>query len=478
MPYVPFVGPSYVYRSLAFDCQRSINLYPAKSDVGDSKTPSILVGRPGLVEFANVGGMGTRCGHVCKGRAFFVSGNAFYEVDSSGTTTLRGNLNTSSGFVSIADNGLQVCLVDGTDGYIFTLATNAFAEITSAGFQSAATVTFLDGYFIFERKGTNQYFISGLYDGLTYDAADFASAEGSPDNIVGVLALHQNVWLFGENTVEVVFNTGAADFPFQPVQGAFIEYGCAGAGSIAKNANTAFWLGADENGAGVVWMAEGYQPRRVSTQAIEYYLQKYKTSFSLATAYCYQDEGHYFYCLNIPNMPTTLVYDVTMQAWHERSFYNTSTGQHERSLPDFHILFAGKHFVGAYNTGIVYEQNLSIYSDNGNVIRFERTAPHMVNQLNRVFYDSFQLDMQVGVGLDGAASEDTDPQVVLQFSNDGGNTWSSEYTRSAGAIGQYKKRVIWNRLGSARDRVHRVYMTTKTQMAWLGSVINAREASF
>jgi hypothetical protein len=45
---------------------------------------------------------------------------------------------------------------------------------------------------------------------------------------------------------------------------------------------------------------------------------------------------------------------------------------------------------------------------------------------------------------------------MLRWSNDGGSTWSNEHWRSIGQIGKYKNRVIWRRLGTARDRVFEV----------------------
>ena len=46
------------------------------------------------------------------------------------------------------------------------------------------------------------------------------------------------------------------------------------------------------------------------------------------------------------------------------------------------------------------------------------------------------------------------PLWVLRWSDDGGQTWSHEYARDGGALGQYKKRLLWNRLGSPRDRIY------------------------
>jgi hypothetical protein len=48
---------------------------------------------------------------------------------------------------------------------------------------------------------------------------------------------------------------------------------------------------------------------------------------------------------------------------------------------------------------------------------------------------------------------------MLRWSNDGGSTWSNEHWKSIGKQGKYKNRVIWRRLGLARDRIYEVVVT-------------------
>jgi len=457
----PFVGPSYVYNSLNFDCQRSVNIFPVISEAKDSKSQIGMMGTPGLSQFAAPVVSPARNSWVVQDRCFFVLGPYLYEIFSDGTSTLRGTMLTSTGFVGISDNGTQICIVDGDNGYIFTLATNVFAQITSAGWRGSNTICYIDGYFMFQEPGTGVYYISAINDGSNIDSLDFASAEGLPDNIVGVAAVHKQGWLFGTESVEVVYDSGAADFPFQRIEGVFMQYGCIAYGSIATNANTVFWLGQDPQGSGIVWMANGYQPQRISTFAVEYALQGY-ADLSSATGYTYQEGGHYFYVLNFPE--NTWVYDVTTQQWHERCYLNTNTGLYERHRAECHAFAFGKHLVGDYENGIIYEQSLNIYDDNGHPKRWLRAAPHFADDEEYLFHKEMQIIMETGIGLESGADEDEDPQIMLRWSDDGGHTWSNSHWRSAGAVGDYRKRVIWRRLGRARDRVYEVSGSTNTKV--------------
>jgi hypothetical protein len=93
-----------------------------------------------------------------------------------------------------------------------------------------------------------------------------------------------------------------------------------------------------------------------------------------------------------------------------------------------------------------------------------------------VRHNSFQLDMEVGVGLDGT-TQGTDPQVMLQWSDDGGHTWSNERWADIGKIGKRRTRVIWRRLGSSRDRVYRVMVSDPIKVVLIGAELDVEEGA-
>lgn len=471
----PFIGPSYQLNSINMDAQRSVNLFPVKSEVETSKSIAALEGTPGIETFIELPTFPGRGGIEQNGRAFCVFGNTLYEVFIDGTYVARGTLNTSTGPVSISANGSQICIVDNPDGYIFNINTDVFTQITDPYYLGAVTVDFIDGYFVFNKPDSQIYFISALYNGLTGDPLDFASAEGSPDDLVAVKTVHQQVWLFGGQTAQVVYNSGDADFPLSTVQGSLMQYGCTAPYSVCSSANTVFWLGNDQDGYGVVFMATGYQPQRISTHAVERAIQSYGT-LSNAVGYTYQEDGHFFYVLNFNSANTTWVYDVGLQQWHERAYFDN--GSYQRQRQQFHIFAFNKHLVGDYENGKLYEQALSIYTDDGAPIRRMRISPHIADDLQYLYYSQFQLDMQTGIGLDGTTTQPNyNPQIALSWSNDGAHTWSNEYWVSAGKIGQYKTRAIWRRLGRARDRVFKVVFTAACKTYWIAAHIRTESGT-
>lgn len=127
-------------RSLPFDAQRTINLYPIMDQFG--KEPASLYGTPGKLLIGTTGvGDGRGCYRASNGRGFTVTGATLYEVFSNGTSTSRGSLQTSGGLVQYADNGFQLAICDGVNLYMFTFATNTFEQITG-GAQYVTMVRF------------------------------------------------------------------------------------------------------------------------------------------------------------------------------------------------------------------------------------------------------------------------------------------------------------------------------------------------
>lgn len=475
MRFPGFIGPSYTSQSVNVDCQRCVNLYPEMNELGTGKEREVasLVSTPGLRLLVTLPESPVRGIHAASnGELYAVGGNKLYSISSAWVATELGELDTSTGHVSMADNGTYVVLVDGTDGFTWNMSTDTFAEITDENFLGADQVTYQDGYFIFNNPGTGQFYISGLND-VTFDGADIATAEGSPDELVGLISSNQNIYLFGKQSIEVFYNSGDADFPFTRTQGAMIEAGCAAAFSIAKVDGALHWVGRDSGGYGFVYRLDGYQARRISTPAIETVIRNVATGeIEDARAWTYQQGGHAFYCLNLPGVDSTWCYDSSTGLWHERTYLGL--WGFERHRVDCHSVAFGENVVGDYNSGKIYALDVDKYTDNGTAIVRIRTAPHFSKGLIRLFHSSFQLDMETGVGLDGVA-QGTDPQAMLQWSDDGGHTWSSELWASIGKIGKRNTRVIWRRLGSSRDRVYRVMISDPVKVVLIGAEVGIQE---
>lgn len=465
----PILGSAYVARSVNAADNRMVNLFPEIIPEG-GKEPAFLNRAPGLKLKVSVGLGPIRGLWEFNGNLYVVSRDKLYKVDSTYTVTTLGTVAGTSGSVSMADNGTQLFVACNGPSYIYNATTNAFAQITDGDFPGAVTVAYLDGYFVFNEPNSQKIWVTSLLDGLSVDPLDFASAEGSPDGVVGIIADHREIWVFGTNSVEVWYNSGNADFPLSRIQGAFNELGCAAAYSIAKMDNGLFWLGKDARGQGIVYRANGYTGQRISTHAVEWQIQQY-ADMSDAIGYTYQQDGHSFYVLIFPSANTTWVYDVATQAWHERAGF--ANGEFTRHRSNCRAFFQGDVLVGDYQNANVYSFDLEDYSDNGSIqkwLRSWRALPTGQNNLKRTAQHSLQLDCETGVGLN--IDQGSDPQVMLRWSDDGGHTWSNEHWTAIGKIGEYGKRAIWRRLGMTmklRDRVYELSGTDPVKIAIVGA---------
>ena len=390
----PILGSSYVARSVNAADSRMVNLFPEVVPDG-GKEPAFLQRCPGLQLVAGVGNGPIRGMWRFGDFLYVASGGAMFRVDGNFNPTQIGLIN-GSGPVSMSDNGTQLFIACNPDAFIYNASTGVFAQVTDPDFPGAVTVGYLDGYFVFNEPNSQRFWVTSLNDGTAVDPLDFASAEGNPDNIVSLMIDHREVWLFGNNTIEVWFNAGAADFPLDRIQGAFMETGCLAPYSVAKLDNSVFWLGSDARGNGIVYRNNGYNAARISTHAVEWQIQQYGV-LSDAVGYSYQQDGHSFYVLTFPTANATWVFDVSTGAWHERAAWDGVEFRRHRS--NCQANFAGEVLVGDWENNYLYAFDQDYYLDNISAqrwLRSWRALPTGQNNLKRTAHHALQLDMETG----------------------------------------------------------------------------------
>jgi hypothetical protein len=390
----PILGGAYVARSLNAAANRCVNLYPEVVPEG-GKEAAFLQRCPGLRLVATVGDGPIRGMWKFGDFLYVASGGKLYRVDGNFAATELGLIN-GSGPVSMADNGIQLFVACNPSAFIYNANTSVFAQITDPDFPGAVSVGYLDSYFVFNEPNSQRVWVTSLLDGTAIDPLDFASAEGNPDNIVSLMVDHREVWLFGNNTVEVWYNAGLADFPLARIDGAFMETGCLAPYSVAKLDNAVFWLGSDARGNGIVYRNQGYNAQRVSTHAIEWQIQQYGV-LNDAIGYSYQQDGHSFYVLTFPTAQATWVFDVATGAWHERAAWDGVQFRRHRS--NCQANFAGQVLVGDWESGNVYALDMTWHKDfvsEQRWLRSWRALPTGQNNLKRTAHHALQLDCEAG----------------------------------------------------------------------------------
>ena len=434
---VQCVGPSYHLGDKKAAVQSAVNLYTQNTN----GTDMMMQSTPGEVLITTLSGEVRGMRNV-SGRLFVAAGQTLYEKNADDTFTSRGMLSTSAGFVGMASNSSQLAIVDGPNLYILTLATNVLTNVVAAGWRGSNDVHELDGYFIFVAPNTEQFYISAIGDGTNLNALDFSSADSQPDNIVAHRVSHRQVWFFGEVSTEIWIDSGGASFPFVRYQSYTMDVGCVGSRAAIKAADTLFWVGQTRTGRGIVYMAVGNQPTRVSTLAVEEALRG-SSDLSQASMWAYQIEGHEFIAINAPGLSTTWVYDAALQQWHERGEWLAGWQPLRSRLV---TALGGVHYAGDAN-GAFVRLDASVNTLSGRPLVRERTWPHFVqDSMEPVSFRSLELSMKTGFG----------GNVTLEISNDGGYTFGPMLLRLLGATGRVMQRIRWLGLGTAINRVFRI----------------------
>lgn len=448
---IPFATQSYQSDSLPLSAQRLINLY-AEKEPEESKSHVSVFSSPGLINGVTLGNGPVRGLHVMNGVLYAVSGQTLYSVSATGVVTPLGSAVSGTDNVSMADNGTQLCIVNGVKGYVWT-QLGGFVVISDLNFNAANTVTFFDNVFVFDWSGTNKVFISNSLDGTTYNGLAFSTAEVTSSPVLTTINQTETLLVFTGDHIETWYDAGAPIFPFLRVDGATIERGCAAAKSPVKEDNAVFFLGDDL----VFYRLQGVQPMRVSTHAIESAWRGY-TTVSDCFTFSYTFEGHKFIAVTFPGANASWHYDISTTQWHERESWDPNNNSYGRWRANCHATCYGQEVFGDAVSGRIGIIDKATYTEFGNTMRGQAVSPPIHNDRKRMTVSRLEMDFEAGVGT--STGQGATPQVMLDWSKDGGHTYGTmQVFQTLGRIGAYLTRLRWLRLGQSRQWVFRYTIT-------------------
>ena len=450
---------TYQYPNEQVSARKLVNC-TAEQATPDSGNMLVLRRMPGIDEWATTN-TNARGSHVFNGVLYVVAGISLYKIASNGSTT---NLGTIPGTekVSMADNGTNLVIVTNPDAY-YTDGTAIVTQITDSTFigWGANDVAYMDGYFIFTSPNSQRAFTSGL-NALTFDALDFTSVDGSPDELVGLIVDHREIIFLKEYSTELWYNAAnPTGFPMSRSPNGYLEIGCASRDTAAKIGGSVYWLAND----GTVRQLNGNTPNIVSSVGISRFI----TANTSAWGFAYTFEDKHYYCLQTDD--STIEYDIIGQEWHNRSTFQKDTWECFDIRPAYGFQMA----VNQAN-GKVGKLNSSTRTEWGDVQKIEWTYQEISGEGARLFHDRFQIQVGTGVGI--TSGQGAEPIIELEISDDGGKQFNHFDTRSLGKIGDYRDRVFWNRLGSSYARVYRCAMTDPVDLIAFDTDVEVRRARF
>lgn len=466
MTALSLVGPSFDVRFKKADQERTINYLPVLIESGQGKggNSSYLKQLPGLTVLASLGAS-VRGFAVAREVLYVVSGTTLYEISSAWASTSRGTIAGDS-IVRMSSNETQIAIVTGSKLYVYDLDALTLSEVTT-NWRGSYSVDVLDGFGIFADPGSNQFYLSANQDFTTLYALDFASAEGSTGTIVSWIVKHRELLILKNNTGEVWYDSGAADFPLARNDGANIEVGGSSVHSLQKIGGVAYWLGRDEQGAAAVFSMSAYQPTRISNHALEEKLAAI-SDLSQAYAFTFHYEGLTCYVLQVPGLETTPVFEIKSGIWVE--FAELVGGDYSPWRCSSHAYVYGVHVLGD-STGKLYKLDVDSNTNAGDTLCRDRITPHQSLPSNsRQRVGNMQIDCDVGKGI--AANQEA--SILVRYSDDGGNKWGGWRTLTLGRIGQFKARARGSMWGAARDRVWQFRVTDDVTCNLLSVLIDEK----
>lgn len=464
---IPLFGLGMAAKSPYVTAKSLQNMYAETRPQGE-KSLMVAYGTPGENLFLDVGATPFRGGIEFEPGSvgYAVHRGVLYEINNAGVATNRGTLLTTTGRVSMSHNGTQVMIVDGTYGYIYNTSTLVFAQITDVNFPAnPTTVTFLAGRFVVSFANTGRFYESNSYNGLVWDPLRFANAETNPDPIMSIWSSNGQLIPLGTQTMEYWGLSGTLDFTFAMLQGTATEWGLAARWSIAKYDNSMACLIKNRMGQVMVAKLAGYLPQKISTPDLDSIINGY-SSTSDATAYSYMLGGHPMYVISFPSAGKSWLYDGSTSLWSPLKSFGS--GRHNG---EFSFTLLGRTLVADSTDGKLYDLKATAFTDNGASIEREIVGETIANPDGSVVtVDCLRLDMETGIGT--TSGQGVNPQVSLSISRNNGRTWGPEMWKTAGAIGEYKTRVEWRRLGTTASFTPKIRFTDPAMFCVVSASIN------
>lgn len=455
MPSLPLPLASYVLPSPSASCSRLLNCFVEEPPPRGMKSDAILRRSPGIrswVDLTDTDGDTCRGGCRFQGTLYLLVGTQFQSLSENGTATVIGTV-PGGERVRVVNNGDRMVIWRPFDNSLYQSDGSTVAQITDPMVTDggAASPDFVDGFIVVRRPDSDEFFHTGL-NALTWNGLDIAAVEGKPGRLVGLRVDNREVILQKADSTELWYNAAnEVGSAFSRSPSGFINLGTVSGESLNSQDNSPFWIANDLT----VRRLAAYTPERVSQHGIEAILARVQLSDSYAVPHFV--EGHLLIAWVCPFASRTLVYDCTTKQWHERD----SLGYGAWRVTDV-IQVYGDQVVLDRTSGKVGILDADTFDEFDEPQRVQWTYQPIYAEAALATHNRFEIVPTVGKGT--VIGQGMNPMATLRISDDGGETFRTNTTQSLGALGQYRTRVPWWKLGSSRNRVYQVQVTDPVQL--------------
>lgn len=425
---------------------RLINCYTEKLEAG-AGTPVARKRVPGMTSFATSSNTGYRGGKQV-GSLFYSawasdSGKVYKSTSAGGVmASLTGNLPGSVRAFFAANNAGTpdvVAVVPGEGA--FTVSTTAVSAFADADVGSPNAVCFHKGFFIFT-YGDAKVRSTGV-NNVAVATTDVATAEYKRDQLYRPMSYKGNLILFGSESIEFWGGQNDVGFPFSFITA--MDVGIVGPYAATGDQDGfdggVFFVGSDFK----VRKGSGYGSEPVSTPDLERLIGAV-TDKTTIHADSYVSNGRAIVVISCAAW--TWEYNIQTGQWNERVSYGDVRWRGLYPAKAFDKWICGDS--SFLETGDIYTIDATNHEEGGNPLRMRIETGPIGDFPRPMRVDRVDVYVTKGVGI--AAGDDpnqTNPQMEVSMSPDGGHTWKTPRQARLGRQSIMTGRVTANNLGHA-----------------------------
>jgi hypothetical protein len=405
-----------------------------------ARAPLVRRRVPGLVRVSDSALFRCRGLHVVGSTLLAGFTGQMAKVDlATGLTTTLGALSGGDRITIASNNAGTPDIVAVTDAGAFNLFTGSAPTAFADGDLPASptSVAFQAGYFHFS-YADGRLFVTGL-NAVTVNSTHFTTYQETVGGVTRLVPFNGEMLAMGPFSIGVYRNaSNATGHPYSlgDVIGKGLASKFAVAGFQDGFVDQLLWVG-DDN---VVYHLQGYSPTPVSTPDVVRSIAAVEDKDDL-DAIVYMNGAHAIWALSGPSF--TWEHNLSTGQWNERKSHGSSRWQAQCS-----IQHQGLWLVGRRDTGRLYRISDGAYTEDGDPLVMELWSVPAAAFPNRIAFPRADFDWMVGQGeAEGEDPIETDPQVSISWSDDGGATWSTPLLRDLGGEGKTRTRISLLRTG-------------------------------
>jgi hypothetical protein len=403
----------------------------------------------GVVQFTDSTDWGLDRGGInWNGRLFRALGQFLVEIDSTGNIFKRGEIGNDFKNVSFAYGFDRLAIVSNGKLFYYVTAGGVFSEVTDPDLGLVQNVLWVDGYFVLN---DSQYIIvTELNDPTSIDPFKYGSSEISPDDIISILKLKNEIVALNRYSIEFFSNIGSSGFPFQRIEGATITRGCIGRDACCVYDDTITFLGNAVNEQLGIYQAVNGQSVKISTKEIDNVIASYsETQLTVTKLEMLLQDGDLMLYVHFLN--GTWVYNITAskalqtQVWYSiSSFINNDLDYYDAWN---YVYCFDKLICGRRSSTTIGYVDASITTHWGNKINWEFQTNIIYNEGNGAIIHEMELQHNIK-----ALPLTQDAYISTDYSFDDGVTWSQRRNLSIGRNGNRVQKMRFVRNGRIETR--------------------------